>query len=113
MTTLLNDPRLIAEVIGFIAALTALIKVHTDVVRIKNDRKNTAEIRDFDSANMHDQLIKHEFAITSLKDAIALHNTVMTDMQTAMNELNVNCAKLSVVVDTLTDAVKELRHAET
>lgn len=107
-----DDPKFIAAAVILVTNVAALVKVYTDLMRVKAQRAETKTERDTDSANMHDQLLKHEFSITNLKDSIALHNTVITDLQATMNELNTNCAKLGVVVDTLTDAVKELKNAK-
>lgn len=100
---------LIAAIVGLLLAITALVKVWTDIAKLKKDRMETKESRDRDSQELHDTVLKHSMQIQTLKDTQLLHNTVMSDMQEAMNELNVNCAKLSVVVEQLTETVKELR----
>lgn len=103
------DLTLTAAIIGFILAATALVKQITDNLKLKAAREETAKLRDADSQRLHDDVLKHTMQIAQLRDTIALHNTVMTDMQQAMSELNVNCAKLSVVVEQLADTVKELK----
>lgn len=104
-----SNPEFIAAVIGLILAITMLVKVYTDILKIKADRLQTKEERNKDSQDLHDTVLKHTMQIGQLKDTLTLHNTVMTDMQSAMSELNVNCAKLSVVVEQLADTVKELK----
>lgn len=106
---MLDDPKFIAAIILLLTNLAALVKVFTDVLKVKADRKETKSLRDQDSQKLHDDVLKHTMQLAQLKDTIALHNTVMTDMQQAMSELNVNCAKLSVVVEQLADTVKELK----
>lgn len=103
------DLTLTAVIIGFILAGTALVKQITDNLKLKAAREETAKMRDADSQKLHDDVLRHTMQITQLRDTITLHNTVMTDMQQAMSELNVNCAKLSVVVEQLVDTVKELK----
>lgn len=105
----MEDPKLIAAIILLLTNLAALVKVFADVLKVKADRKETKSLRDQDSQKLHDDVLKHTMQLAQLKDTITLHNTVMTDMQQAMSELNVNCAKLSVVVEQLADTVKELK----
>lgn len=105
----MDDPKLIAAIILLLTNLAALVKVFADVLKVKADRKETKSLRDQDSQKLHDDVLKHTMQLAQLKDTITLHNTVMTDMQQAMSELNVNCAKLSVVVEQLADTVKELK----
>lgn len=100
---------LVVAIIAALGAITALAKQITDNLKIKADREATKASRDQDSQKLHDDVLKHTMQLAQIKDTIALHNTVMTDMQTAMSELNVNCAKLSVVVEQLTETVKELK----
>lgn len=103
------DLTLTAAIIGFILAATTLVKQITDNLKLKAAREETAKLRDADSQRLHDDVLKHTMQLAQLRDTITLHNTVMTDMQQAMSELNVNCAKLSVVVEQLVDTVKELK----
>jgi uncharacterized membrane protein len=100
---------LIGAIVLLLTNLAAAIKLWGEVQKQKADRACTKEQRDKDSLELHDAVLKHSMQIQTLKDTQALHNTVMSDMQEAMNELNVNCAKLSVVVEQLTETVKELR----
>ena len=107
-----SNPQFIAAVIGLIVAITMLVKVYTDILKIKADRLQTKEERNKDSQELHDTVLKHTMQLAQMRDTITLHNTVMTDMQQAMSELNVNCAKLSVVVEQLADTVKDLKVKE-
>lgn len=104
------DPKIVAAVVGLLGALTMLVKVYTDILRIKADRSSTKEARDKDSQELHDQVLKNTLAITTLKDNQALHATVMDDLRDAVSVLNTNVAKLGVVVDNLSEAVRELKH---
>lgn len=103
-------PELIAAIIGFILALTGLVKVWTDVIRMKADRADTKAIRDADSAKLHDDVLKHTMQIAQLKDNQAMHATVMDDLRDTTAALNTNVAKLGVVVEGLAEAVKELKN---
>ena len=100
---------LIGGIVLLLTNTAAAIKLWAEVQKQKADRAETKVARDMDSQKLHDDVLKHTMQLAQLKDTIALHNTVMTDMQQAMSELNVNCAKLSVVVEQLADTVKELK----
>lgn len=100
---------LIVAIIAFLAAGTALLKQITDMLKMKAQRQETKEARDKDSQELHDQVLKNTLAITTLKDNQALHATVMDDLRDAVSVLNTNVAKLGVVVDNLSEAVRELK----
>lgn len=104
-----DDPKFIAAVVLLLTNVAALVKVFADVVKIKADRAEVKTARDADSQKLHDDVLKHTMQLAQLKDTMTFHSTVMSDMQQAMSELNVNCAKLSVVVEQLTETVKELK----
>lgn len=104
------DPKIVAAVVGLLGALTMLVKVYTDILRIKADRNSTKEARDKDSQEMHDKLLAQGFAIQQLKDSQALTSTVVDDLRDQCATLNANIVKLDVNVGNLTDAIKELKH---
>ena len=104
------EPQLIAAIVGLLLALTGLVKVWTDVLKIRAERADTKAIRDADSAKLHDDVLKHTMQIAQLKDNQAMHATVIEDLRDVTNSLNTNVAKLGVVVEGLTDAVKELKN---
>ena len=102
-------PELVAAIIALLAETTVLIKVLTDIAKIKRDRLETKETRDRDSLELHDQVLKNTFQIQQLKDNQALHATVVDDLKDTVNILNTNIVKLSTNVDNLTEVVKELK----
>lgn len=77
--------------------------------KIKSERKDTASRRDTDSLEIHDSLQKHTWEISRLKDDMALHNTLMEDIRTTVDALNVSTAKLSVTVDNLNNVIREMK----
>lgn len=77
--------------------------------KIQSERKKTREVRDADSTELHDKILKHDFMLGQLKDNQTLHNTLINDLREAVNAMNVCTAKLEVSVTTLTEAVKELK----
>lgn len=102
---------LIAAIVGFLVAATGLIKVWTEVAKIKRDRLETKEARDRDSLEWHDRLLKAEFNITRLSDQNALTATTLDDLRDTCAALNTSVAKLDVSSQNLTEAVKELKRA--
>ena len=78
-------------------------------IKIKSDRKKTGEVRDADSTELHDKLLKHDFLISQLKDNQTLQAQVLEDLRDAVSAMNVGVAKLEVSVSSLTEAIKELK----
>jgi len=103
------DPKIVAAVVGLLGAMTMLVKVYTDILRIKADRESTKETRDKDSQELHDKVLAQGFAIQQLKDSQALTSTVVDDLRDQCSTLNANLVKLDVNVANLTEAIKELR----
>jgi hypothetical protein len=86
-----------------------IVVVAIAYLKINSDRKNTKVERDKDSLEIHDRILKHDFIIGQIKDNLTLYQTVQEDLKTELNILNTNVAKLTVVVDSLRDTVKELK----
>ena len=103
------DPKLIAAIVAFLGACTMLVKVYTDILRIKADRESTKETRDKYSQELHDKVLAQGFQIQQLKDSQALTSTVVDDLRDQCSTLNANLVKLDVNVANLTEAIKELR----
>lgn len=77
--------------------------------KIDSERKVTKELRDKDSLEVHDTLMKHSFQITQLKDQQALISTVVDDLRDTCSQLNTNIVKLDTNVQNLTEVVRELK----
>ena len=104
-----DDPKLIAALVGLIVELTLLVKVWRDLLAVKQARADTAQVRDRDSIEVHDKILKHDFAISQLKDAQSLQATVVDDLRDQCSALNTNIVKLDTNVANLTEAIKELK----
>ena len=100
---------LVGAVVMCLGNLGALIKVWTDNVKLRNDRAQTKEARDKDSLELHDKVLKLEFACSQLKDQQTLTATVVDDLRDQCATLNTNIVKLDMAVANLTEAIKELR----
>lgn len=108
----MEDPKLIAALIGLIVELTLLVKVWRDLLAMKADRASTAETRNKDSLEIHDAILKHGFQIQQLRDAQSLQATVIDDLRDTCAALNSNIVKLDTNVSNLTEAIKEMRKWE-
>ena len=102
-------PELVAAVISILLAGSSLLKQIGDNYKIRNERLATKAERDDDSQHIHDTLLKHDFAITQLKDSQALTSTVVDDLRDTCATLNTSIAKLDINVANLTDTIKELK----
>lgn len=101
---------LITAVVLFLTTAAGLLKVWTEIAKVKADRLATRADRDRDSLEVHDTLLKQGFQIQQCRDALALYQTVQDDLKTELNLLNTNVAKLTVVVENLGETVKEMRN---
>ena len=75
--------------------------------RVEKDRESTKAIRDKDSQDVHDTLLKHEFRITELKDIVNLHKDKLNSIDSQLGIINSELVKLNVQVESLTNALKE------
>lgn len=100
---------LIGGVVLLLTQAAAFLKVYTDLAKTKADRIQTAELRNKDSQELHDKVLKLEFTTTQLKDQQAFTATVVDDLRDQCAALNTNIVKLDMAVANLTEAIKELR----
>lgn len=101
---------LITAVIACLGALTAFLKARSDVADIKAERSETKTERDKDSQELHDAVLKHGWEIQNLKDMSGHRDQVMEQLQAQINALNTTLATTNVKLDTLVDAIKELKN---
>lgn len=78
--------------------------------KIDSDRQATKTVRDKDSLELHDKMLKHDFLIGQLKDNYQFMRTVLDDLRDTTNNINLAICKLDSSVNNLTDTVKELKH---
>lgn len=104
-----DDPKLTAALVGLIVELTLLVKVWRDLLAMKQARADTAQVRNADSQEIHDTILKHGFQLQQLKDAQSLQATVIDDLRDTCSTLNSNIVKLDTNVANLTEAIKELK----
>ena len=100
---------LVGAVVMCLGNLAALIKVWTTVTQQRADRAQTKESRDRDSADLHDQCMKNTWDIQALKDMSGHRDQVIEQLQQQISILNSTMATTNVKLDTLTEAIKELK----
>lgn len=67
--------------------------------KVEKDRAETKSMRDTDSQNIHDTLLKHTFEIANLKGQQDHHTELLEDLTKQMSILNTNIVKLQVTID--------------
>lgn len=77
--------------------------------KIDSDRQATKTVRDKDSLELHDKILKQEFQIGQLKDNYQFMRTVMDDLRDTTNNINLAICKLDSSVNNLADTVKDLK----
>lgn len=100
---------LIGSIVMCLGNLAALIKVWTTVAQQRADRAQTKEARDKDSQDLHDAVMKNTWEITQLKDMSCHRDQVIEQLQQQITILNSTMATTNVKLDTLTEAIKELK----
>lgn len=102
-----------ATLIGALALLitnsAAAIKLWGEVQKTKADRAETKESRDSAEREIRDMLLRHDFSITQLKDMSGHRDQVIEQLQQQISILNSTMATTNVKLDTLVDAIKELK----
>lgn len=100
---------LIGAVVLLLTNSAAAIKLWGDVAKQKADRASTKEQRDKDSQELHDQCMKNTWEIGQLKDMSCHRDQVIEQLQQQITILNSTMATTNVKLDTLTEAIKELK----
>ena len=100
---------LIGAIVLFLTNTAGLVKVWTDNNKPKADRASTKAQRDQDSQDLHDKVQKAVWEIDAIKADNGHRQQVMEQLQTQINALNTTLATTNVKLDTLCDAIKELK----
>ena len=102
-----------AELIGALVLLVTntagLVKVWMDNAKTKADRARVAQTRDADSLDLHDKVQKNTWEIDAIKADNGHRQQVMEQLQVQINALNTTLATTNVKLDTLVDAIKEMK----
>lgn len=82
--------------IALLSGLTAYLKTKSE--RIKSKQERDRELKKID-LETHDKLLQQSFEISSLKDTVQLHNTVLEDLRNTMDIMNSNVVKLQTIIE--------------
>lgn len=100
---------LITAVALLLTNAAGLIKVWSDLSKQKADRATTKANRDQDSIELHDAVQKATWEIGILKDNAQHKDILIEDLQKQINLLNSTLAVTNVQLNTLVEAIKELK----
>ena len=100
---------LVGAIVLFLSAGAGLLKVWTELAKVKAERAETTVKRDKAEQEIRDMVLRHDFAITQVKDNQALMNTVLDDVRETCSQLNVNIVRLDSTVTNLVETVKEMK----
>lgn len=100
---------LIGALVLLLTNLAGLVKVWSDISKQKTDRAETKATRDKDSLELHDAVQKATWEIGILKDNAQHRDVLIEDLQKQINTLNSTLAVTNVQLNTLVDAIKDLK----
>ena len=100
---------LIGAIVLLLTNAAGLIKVWQDLAKTKASRAETATKRDQDSLELHDAVQKATWEIGILKDNAQHRDVLIEDLQKQINTLNSTLAVTNVQLNTLVEAIKDLK----
>lgn len=100
---------LIGAVVMCLGNVSGLVVVWRKLAEQRLDREKTKISRDADSQDLHDQILKNTWDIATLKESSSHRDTLIGDLQKQINALNTTLASTNVKLDTLVEAIKELK----
>lgn len=107
-----EDPKFIAACVGLVLALTGMVKVYTDILKIKADRVDTAERRDREATSLRDSVQKIVWENARLKEDVQFLRTGLDDHQMQLSVLNTELAKLSTKLDSAIELLHDLKEGK-
>lgn len=96
------DPHSLPLVVVVIAVAYLWLKFS----KVETDRLETKQLRDNDSQNLHDDVLKLKFKVTELDGRTIHHADVLEDLRTQVATLNANISKLTIQLETYCDILK-------
>lgn len=111
-----ENPEIIAAVVsvfmgvsGVLTAIAVYIKSRADVSAIREERKATKTLRDEDSQQMHDDILKLQFQEQQNKDNIGLLFQQVADSNKQIALMNQQLTQVLVKMDNVITTLKELK----
>lgn len=103
---------LIPAVVVFLTAGAGLLKVWTEIAKVKADRLATKGERDADSLALHDSVQKITWENQRIKEDMQFLRSGLDDHQMQLATLNTELAKVSTKLDSALEILRDLKEAK-
>lgn len=100
---------LVGAVVLFLSAGAGLLKVWTELAKVKAERAEVGAKRDADSSALHDQVQKLTWENNRLREDMQFMRTGLDDHATQLSVLNTELAKVSTKLDSALDILRALK----
>lgn len=102
---------LIGAVVLLLTTGAGLLKVWTEIAKVKADRLATKGDRDRDSQELHDTVQKLSWENSRLKEDMQFMKTGLDDHQMQLATLNTELAKVSTKLDSALEILHDLKES--
>lgn len=103
---------LVGAVVLFLSAGAGLLKVWTELAKVKAERAEVGARRDADSSALHDQVQKLTWENARLKEDVQFMKSGLDDHQMQLSVLNTELAKVSTKLDSALEILHDLKEAK-
>ena len=100
-------PALSPSALPLVVVVVAALYFYYKLRELEKDRSNTKQLRDNDSQEVHDTLLKHGFEITNLKGIVDLHKDKLESIDEQLSIVNQELCKLNLQVEHLANALEK------
>ena len=90
-----------------VVVVVAVVYLYFKFRKVETDRKLTKSVRDADSTNIHDQLLKNTWDISRIKEDNNHRDALLDDLRQQVTIVNQNLAVVANKLDSLVEAVRE------
>lgn len=91
----------------FVIIIVVLGYLYFKFRRVEADRIETKQIRDKDSEEIHDMLMKNTWEINRIKEDNSHRDVILEDLKAQVNIVNQNLAVVATKLDNLVEVIKE------
>ena len=102
---------LVGAVVLFLTAGAGLLKVWTELAKVKAERAEMAAKRDADSQALHDSVQKLTWENSRLREDMQFMRSGLDDHQQQLSVLNTELAKVSTKLDSALEILRDLKEA--
>lgn len=100
---------LVGAVVLFLSAGAGLLKVWTELAKVKAERAEVGAKREADSQALHEQVQKLTWENARLKEDLMVVKTHIDDHQLQLSNIVTEIAKLGVKMDTVIEGLNKLQ----